>query len=93
MTALFAVSTVGWVLRVVGALVVLVVLYVIGAKMIHGFTAEPAPEPDPDETVPVNLRFRCNVCGAEVVMTAAQDDEPDPPRHCREEMILVTPTS
>ena len=40
----------------------------------------PPAEPDPDDIQPVNLRFRCIVCGAEVTMTAAQDDEPEAPR-------------
>ena len=36
------------------------------------------------------LVFRCSVCGAEVVMTAAQSGtEIDAPRHCREDMVLV----
>jgi hypothetical protein len=40
--------------------------------------------------VPVDLEFRCVVCGAEVVMTAAQADvDIEPPRHCREDMVLV----
>jgi hypothetical protein len=82
-------STLGWILRVVVGVALLVGLYVIGAAMIRQFTADPAPEPDPDDTVPVDLRYRCSVCGAEVVMTAAQDEDPDPPRHCREPMALV----
>ena len=34
---------------------------------------------------------QCVVCGAEVTMTVAADDDPEPPRHCREDMVLVTP--
>ena len=52
--------------------------------------AAPAPpeEPDPEDIKPVDLHFRCIVCGAEVTMTAAQED-PEAPRHCREDMVLV----
>jgi hypothetical protein len=79
----------GWVLRLALALAVAVTLYVIGASMLRKFHVAPPAEPDPDDIKPVNLRFRCVVCGAEVTMTAAQDDDPDAPRHCREDMLLV----
>jgi hypothetical protein len=79
----------GWILRVAGALAVGLTLYVIGATLLRKFHVAPPAEPDPDDIKPVNLRFRCVVCGAEVTMTAAQDDEPEPPRHCREDMVLV----
>ena len=79
----------GWTLRIVGALVVGLTLYVIGASMLRKFKVAPPAEPDPDDIKPVDLRFRCTVCGAEVTMTAAQDDEPEAPRHCREDMVLV----
>lgn len=78
----------GSILRVVGALAVGLTLYVIGASLLRKFHVAPPSEPDPDDIRPVNLRFRCVVCGAEVTMTAAHDDEPEPPRHCREDMVL-----
>ena len=38
----------------------------------------------------VDYRYRCTVCGTEVTMTAAPEDEiPNAPRHCREDMNLV----
>ena len=46
-------------------------------------------EPDPADLHPVDLRFRCIVCGAEVVMTTAAGDDPEAPRHCREDMVLI----
>jgi hypothetical protein len=53
----------------------------------------PPDEPDLESLRPVDYRYRCGVCGAEVTMTAAPEDEaaeaPDPPRHCREDMTLV----
>ena len=39
----------------------------------------------------VNLRYRCSVCGAEVRMTAAPEQEPEAPRHCMEDMDFVAP--
>ena len=47
------------------------------------------PEPDPAQLRPVDVEFRCTVCGTTVVMTTAAGDDPEPPRHCREDMIRV----
>jgi hypothetical protein len=57
--------------------------------MLRKFQLAPPEEPDPEDIKPVNLRFRCIVCGAQVTMTAAQGDDPEAPRHCREDMVLV----
>ena len=71
-----------------------VVLYLLGgaarARNVHG--PGPPDEPDPATLRPVDFRYRCGVCGAEVTMTAAPGDEdPTPPRHCQEDMVLVGP--
>mgnify|MGYP001798039751 CR=1 FL=1 len=52
--------------------------------------------PDDEPAVPtledVDYRYRCIVCGAQLVMYTAQGGEvPDAPRHCREPMVLMTP--
>ena len=61
----------------------------VGYLVLRGL-ARPLPEPPPPgELRKVNLRYRCAVCGAEVRMTAAADQEPEPPRHCMDEMELV----
>jgi hypothetical protein len=87
---LIAVSFLGWVLRIAIALVAVVLIYVIGAGVLAKFKIAPPAEPDPDDIVPVDQRFRCTVCGAEVVMTAANaEQEIEAPRHCREDMIPV----
>ena len=89
---MLAISTVGWVLRSVVAVLAMLTIYLIGASMLRKFKIPPDSEPDPDQVVAVNARFRCVVCGAEVTMTAAQDaDELDAPRHCREDMERVGP--
>ncbi|MGH9027458.1 MAG: hypothetical protein ACRDWD_15280 [Acidimicrobiia bacterium] len=80
----------GLVLRVVLAVGAAVTIYVIGAAILRKFHIEPPPEPDPEALVPVDVHYRCGVCGAEVTMTAAPDEEPAPPRHCREDMDLVS---
>jgi hypothetical protein len=86
--AVLAVSTLGWIVRGVVALVAVVVIYLVGASLLRKFKVVPDAEPDPETVVPVNIRYQCIVCGAEVVMTAAQDGgEPEAPRHCREDMV------
>ncbi len=84
-------SVLGWTVRAVVALVAVVVIYVVGAAVLSKFKIAPPAEPDPEQVVPVDLKFRCVVCGAEVVMTAAQaDTDIEAPRHCREDMVLVS---
>jgi hypothetical protein len=82
-----------WVLRIAIAVAGAVVLYVIGARMVGNFSKSDPP-PDPSETVleDVDYRYQCIVCGAQAVLYAAPEGEiPEPPRHCREPMVLVTP--
>ena len=81
-----------WVLRVAIALAAAVLLYLLGAKMIRNFNTEPPPEPGEMPLEDVDYRYRCIVCGAQAVIYAAPEGEmPEPPRHCREPMVLVTP--
>ena len=64
----------------------------IGVLMVGGL-ARPVPWPPPTgELRKVRLIYRCSICGTEVRMTAANDEEPEPPRHCLEDMDLVAPT-
>jgi hypothetical protein len=39
----------------------------------------------------VKILYRCSICGTEVRMTTANDQMPEAPRHCLEDMDLVTP--
>ena len=72
------------------ALIVFVVIKVGLAVLRALATPIPAPPP-PGELRKVNLRYRCSVCGTELKITAAPDEDPEPPRHCLEEMQLVAP--
>jgi hypothetical protein len=64
----------------------------IGVVMLGGL-ARPVPAPLPSgELRKVRLLYRCSVCGTEVRMTAAPDEDPEPPRHCLEDMDMVAPT-
>lgn len=54
--------------------------------------ATPLPPPPPaGELRKVRLLYRCSLCGTEVRMTSANDEVPEPPRHCMEDMELVAP--
>jgi hypothetical protein len=77
-------------LRIVGAIFVAVTIYVMGAALIRKFKIVPPEVPDPGELRVVDVEYRCTVCGATVTMTAAPGDDPEPPRHCREDMVPVT---
>ncbi|CAN5635610.1 hypothetical protein BH24ACT4_BH24ACT4_08970 [soil metagenome] len=81
-----------WYLRLAFAFVFALLLIRIGVGLLAGFT-RPVPEPPPvGELRKVKLVYRCSLCGTEVRMTAAVDEDPEPPRHCMDEMDLMTPT-
>jgi hypothetical protein len=66
-------------------------LFKVGFAMLGGL-AQPVPDPPPaGELRKVKILYRCGVCGTEVRMTTANDQMPEAPRHCMDEMELVTP--
>jgi hypothetical protein len=74
----------------VAALATYVILR-LGVAMLGGL-ARPVPEPPPPgELRKVKIAYRCDICGTEVRMTVSPTEEPEPPRHCLEDMRLVTP--
>jgi hypothetical protein len=80
-----------FVLRLLIAVAAGYVIIRLGMAALGSF-ARPTPKPPPPgELRPVRITFRCSICGTEVRMTAANDDVPDPPRHCQEDMDLVAP--
>ncbi len=79
----------------VGSMIVAVaagaVIFKIGFAMLGGM-AQPIPEPPPaGELRKVKIEYRCEICGSELRMTVANDEMPDPPRHCLEDMVLKAP--
>ena len=79
------------VFNVIVAVVVGFLIIRIGLAMLRGL-ATPPPEPPPaGELRKVKIMYRCSICGAEVRMTIAPHEDPEPPRHCQEDMDLVTP--
>ncbi len=75
---------------VVGVVFFLIVMK-IGLVILRGL-ARPAPEPPPSgEMRRVSLKYRCPTCGVALKVTSAPDSDPPPPRHCMEEMQLMSP--
>ena len=84
-------ASVGSVVWVLCGLVLMVVLWKTGMAMLGALSAPPAPPPEPGELRKMNVRYRCDVCGVELRLTLAPDEDPPPPKHCLEEMIVVAP--
>jgi hypothetical protein len=79
-----------FVLVVVAGAVAFVTLR-IGVRMLKA-VGTPLPGPPPDgEMRRVSLRYRCSICGMEIRTVVAAEADPEPPRHCQDEMDLVAP--
>jgi hypothetical protein len=74
---------------VVGAVVLGALILVVGVFFLRQFATPPPPPPDPGTLRRVRLTYRCPSCGAEVRMTTAATEDPEPPRHCMEDMELI----
>jgi hypothetical protein len=62
-----------------------------GFAVLRSLATPLPPPPPPGELRKVKIMFRCSICGTEVRMTSANDEVPEPPRHCQEDMDLVAP--
>ena len=77
------------VLKIIVAVAVAVILLRTGIALLRAL-ATPIPEPPPaGELRKVKIQYRCSLCGTEVRMTVATDEQPDPPRHCMDDMDLM----
>jgi len=81
----------GSVLWLLGGVVMLVVIWRAGIGMLRSMTTPLPPPPPAGEMRRIKLNYRCGVCGVELRMTMAPDEDPPPPRHCLEDMDLVAP--
>ena len=73
-------------LKLVIAIGIAFLIIKIGVFILKSL-ATPLPEPPPPgELRKVKLLYRCELCGAEVRMTSAAEENPEPPRHCMEDM-------
>jgi hypothetical protein len=81
-------ATVIWVaIGVIGAIVV----WKVGIALLRAVSQPPPPPPPPGEMRRINVRYRCQICGVELRMTLAPDEDPPPPRHCLEDMVEIAP--
>ncbi len=83
-----AISTVLWALAGVG---LAYVVWKVGIGMLRSVTRPLPPPPPAGEMRKISVRYRCDVCGVELKMTLAPDEEPPPPKHCLEDMVEVAP--
>jgi len=64
------------------------IVIVIGTVWTVRFIAHgPPPDPDLESIEEVEAHYVCSVCGMRLTVTHAQGGDPEPPKHCREEMI------
>jgi len=81
-------GTIIWVLL---GVVIMAFVWRLGIGMLRSMTS-PLPEPPlAGEMRRINVRYRCSMCGVELRVVMAPDQDPPPPRHCLEEMDLVAP--
>jgi hypothetical protein len=79
----------GQIVSVVVALAAAYLIFRTGIAVLKGMV-RPMPEPPPPgELRRVKLRYRCPICGLELRVTTAANEDPIPPRHCMDEMDLV----
>ncbi|CAA9249199.1 MAG: hypothetical protein AVDCRST_MAG76-2189 [uncultured Acidimicrobiales bacterium] len=76
-------------LRVIVAVAVALVLLRVGVAVIRTFAA-PVPKPPPEgELRKLKRLYRCSSCGLEIRTVQAGSNDPEPPRHCMDDMDLV----
>jgi len=76
-------------LQIVIAILIFLVVARVGLWLLRTIGNPPPPPPPPGKLRRVDLRYRCGLCGTEVRATRAPEEQPDPPRHCGEEMELL----
>jgi len=81
----------GTILWVAGGLLLAVVIWRVGIGALRSVTRPLPPPPPAGEMRKIDRRYRCDVCGVELRLTMAPDEDPPPPRHCLEDMIEVAP--
>ncbi len=78
------------VLKIIVAVVAFMVIMRIGIFFVRALGTD-VKVPVEGELRQVNLRYQCTICGTEVKMTKAGEELPEAPRHCMEDMQLMSP--
>lgn len=65
------------------------VIFRVGMWCIRTIGNPPPGPPPSGEMRRIRLHYRCDICGTELRMTKAASENPEPPRHCMEEMEFV----
>jgi len=81
----------GTIVWVAIGLLILRVTWKVGFGMLKSMTSALPPPPPSGELRKIDMRYRCSVCGTEVRVTMAPDEDPPPPRHCMEDMDPMAP--
>ena len=66
-------------------------IWKVGFGMLRSMTTSLPPPPPTGEMRRINVRYRCSLCGVELRLTMAPDEQPPPPRHCLEDMDVIVP--
>ena len=69
----------------------LLIIWRTGMGMLRSMTSSIPPPPPSGEMRKINVRYRCSVCGVELRVVMAPDEDPPPPKHCLEEMDMIAP--
>ncbi len=90
---MFALSFPDWgtIVWVAMGLVFMRLIWKFGFGMLRSMTNSLPPPPPSGEMRKINVRYRCSVCGVELRVVMAPDEEPPPPRHCLEDMDIIAP--
>jgi hypothetical protein len=90
---MFALSFPSWgtIVWVGVGLVLMRLIWKFGFGMLKSMTNSLPPPPPSGEMRKINVRYRCSVCGVELRVVMAPDEEPPPPRHCLEDMDIIAP--
>lgn len=66
-------------------------LVYIGLRVLRFVAQKPPAPPPPGSMRKVKLNYLCSICFSEVQMKVAPMEDPEPPRHCGDEMDLQAP--
>jgi hypothetical protein len=90
---MFALSFPDWgtIVWVGVGLVFMRLIWKFGFGMLKSMTNSLPPPPPSGEMRKINVRYRCSVCGVELRVVMAPDEDPPPPRHCLEDMDIIAP--